>query len=71
MATENKVKIKLPLTRNEKEDEEVVLNGKIYLIKRGFEVEVPKGVCEILQHREHMLAGAMEYEAQAAANANQ
>lgn len=70
MAT-GKVKIKLPLSRNETEDKEVVLNGKIYQIKRGFEVEVPLGVVEIIQHQEHMLSKAMEYEAQAAANANQ
>lgn len=66
-----KVKIKLPLTREQKEDEWVALNGKSYQIKRGVEVEVPKGVAEILQHREEMLATAMEYEAQAAANADQ
>ena len=70
MAT-GKVKIKLPLSRNEMEDKEVVLNGKIYQIKRGFEVEVPRGVAEILQHQEHMLSESMKYEAQAAANANQ
>jgi hypothetical protein len=64
---EKKVKIKLPLTRNEKDDVYVALNGKPYLIKRGEEVEVPCGVAEILQHREEMLAIAMEFEAQASA----
>ena len=62
-----KVKIKLPLTRTESEDVFVALNGKTYQIKRGVEVEVPKGVAEILQHKEEMLAIAMEFEAQAAA----
>ena len=69
MANEKKVKIKIPLTRSEKDDVYVCLNGVGYLIKRGEEVEVPEGVAEILQHREEMLATAMEYEAQASANA--
>lgn len=66
-----KVKIKLPLTRTEKDDVWVALNGKSYLIKRGVTVEVPAGVAEILQHREEALAEAMEYEAQASARADQ
>ena len=67
---EQMVKIKLPLTRNEKDDVYVALNGKTFLIKRGEEVEVPVGVAEILQHSEEMLAQAMEFEAQAMANAD-
>lgn len=72
--TENKtkmVKIKLPLTRAEKDDEYVAVNGMSYLIKRGETVEVPDYVAEVLQHKEEMLAVAMEFEAQAAANADQ
>ena len=61
------VKIKLPLTRTEKDDVYVCLNGKSYLIKRGVEVEVPYGVAKILERKEKMLSIAMEYEAQAAA----
>lgn len=61
------VKIKLPLTRTEKDDVYVGLNGKSYLIKRGVEVEVPYGVAKILERKEKMLSIAMEYEAQAAA----
>ena len=61
-----KVKIKLPLSRTEKDDVYVALNGKSYQIKRGVEVEVPEGVVEILQHRDEMLAQAIEFEAQAA-----
>ena len=68
---EKMVKIILPLTRKESEDVYVGLNGKTYLIKRGVEVEVPEGVVEILRHKEEMLAVAMEFEAQAAANADQ
>lgn len=71
MATEKKVKIKLPLTRTEKEDEYVCVNGKSFLIKRGVEVEVPASVAEVLQHKENMLEKSMDFEAQASANANQ
>ena len=69
MAAEKKVKIKLPLTRTEKDDVYVCVNGKSYQIKRGETVEVPDFVAEVLQHKEEMLAQAMEFEAQAAENA--
>ena len=69
--TAKKVKIKLPLTRSEKDDVYVAVNGKPYLIKRGVEVEVPAAVAEILANREKMLEQAMEFEAQAAENADQ
>ena len=65
--TPKTVKIKLPLTRTEKDDVPVGLNGKTYLIKRGVEVEVPVGVAKILERKEKMLSIAMEFEAQAAA----
>lgn len=61
------VKVKLPLTRTEKDDVFVGLNGKTYLIKRGVEVAVPVGVAKILERREKMLSVAMEFEAKAAA----
>lgn len=70
-ATKKTVKIKLPLSKHEKDDVYVAVNGKSYLIKRGETVEVPASVAEVLQHKEDMLADAMEYEAQAAANADQ
>ena len=63
-----KVKIKLPLTRQEKDDVYVAVNGKSFLIKRGETVEVPASVAEVLQHREEMLSMAMAFEAEAAAN---
>lgn len=66
-ATPKKVRIKLPLTRTEKDDVYVGLNGKSYLIKRGVEVEVPWGVAKILERKEKMLAISMEFEAQASA----
>ena len=62
------VKVKLPLTRTEKDDVFVGLNGKTYLIKRGVEVAVPAGVAKILERREKMLSVAMEFEAKAAAH---
>ena len=67
---EKMVKVKIDLTRTERDDVYVALNGKTYLIKRGVEVEVPEGVAEILAHSEEMLTQAMEFEAQAAANAD-
>lgn len=66
-----KVKIKLPLTRTEKDDVYVCVNGKSYQIKRGETVEVPDYVAEVLQHKEDMLAEAMEFEAMASAKAEQ
>jgi hypothetical protein len=68
---EKKVKIQLPLTRSEKDDVYVAVNGKSFLIKRGVPVEVPDYVAEVLQHSEEMLAEAMEFEAQASAKAEQ
>lgn len=65
-----KVKIKLPLTRNEKDDVYVCVNGKSYQIKRGETVEVPDFVAEVLQNKEDMLAEAMEFEAQASEKAH-
>lgn len=67
--TEKKVKIKIPLTRTEKDDVRVILNGRPFTIMRGVEVEVPEGVAAILKCKEEALATAMEYEAQASANA--
>ena len=71
VATPKKVKIRLPLTRAEKNDVWVSVNGEKYLIKRGVDVEVPDYVAEVLQHKEEMLEIAMEYEAQAAQNADE
>lgn len=63
------VKIRLPLTKHEKDDVYVAVNGRPFQIKRGETVEVPDYVAEVLQHKEEMLAEAMEFETQAAANA--
>lgn len=69
MATEKKVKIKIPLTRTEKDDVYVCVNGKSFQIKRGETVEVPEYVAEVLHNKEAMLAEAMEFEAQASEKA--
>lgn len=59
---EGYVKIRIPVSRENKDDVYVGLNGVGYLIKRGQEVEVPEGVYEILQRQEEMLEEAMAYE---------
>lgn len=58
------VKIKIPLTRDnpDKEDVYVAVNGKTYLIKRGEYVDVPKCVAEVLSRSEQMQAEAIAYE---------
>lgn len=60
------VTINLPLSRHEKDDVFVGVNGKTWLIKRGVDVEVPACVAEVLKHREEMLAEAMAFEEAAA-----
>lgn len=59
---EGYVRIRLPLTREEKDDVYVGLNGVGYLIQRGREVDVPAGVAEILRRKEEMLEEAMAFE---------
>lgn len=56
------VKIKLPLTRNDKEDVFVGVNGHTWQIARGVEVELPWYVVKVLQRQEKMLAQALEFE---------
>ena len=55
-----KIRIKLPLTRSEREDVFVGVNGHTWQIQRGVEVELP-------ERQEKMLAQALEFENQAAA----
>lgn len=67
MNKENKtVTIRLPLSRGEREDVYVAVNGRSYLIRRGEAVEVPASVAEVLARRERMLEESMRYEAEAA-----
>ena len=62
-----KIKIKLPLTRSEKEEVVVGINGHTWQIARGVEVELPWNVVKVLERQEKMLAQALEFENQAAA----
>ena len=64
------VTIKLPITRTEKDDVWVAVNGKSMQIKRGVEVEVPRCIALALVHSEKMLIEAMEYEATASGKAS-
>jgi hypothetical protein len=61
--TEKKVKIRLPISREQKDDVFVAVNGRTWLIKRGEEVEVPECVVEVLRHQEEALAHAYDYQA--------
>lgn len=70
VAEEKTVKIILPLTRTEKSDVPVGVNGKTWLIKRGVEVEVPECVAEVIRNSEEMLSKAMAFEEQAATKVN-
>lgn len=62
---EKKIKIKLPLTRKDREDVYVAVNGRSWLIRRGAEVELPWYVVKVLERQEKMLAQALEFENQA------
>ena len=64
---EKMVRIKLPLTRSEREDVFVGINGHSWQIQRGVEVPVPWNVVRVLERQERMLAQALEFENQAAA----
>jgi hypothetical protein len=59
--TEKKVKIRLPLSRENNADVFVGVNDRNWLIKRGVEVEVPECVVEVLRNQEEALAIAYNY----------
>lgn len=63
-SAEKKVKIKLYKDKNVKEDVQVFLNGRQFIIQRGVEVEVPAGVAEILANKERMLNAIDAYDAE-------
>lgn len=65
------VKIKLPLTRSDKEDVFVGVNGHTWQIARGVEVELPWNVVKVLERQERMLSQALEFEEQAASHLEQ
>lgn len=59
------VKIRLPKTKEMKDDVFVSVNFHTYQIQRGVEVEVPDFVAEVLQHKEEMLEQIMLFEEKA------
>lgn len=68
MTAQKMVTIRIPLTRTEKDDVFVAVNGKKYLIKRGHDVKVPEGVAKVIQRKEKCLEAAMAYEEKAKQN---
>ena len=62
------VTIRLPLSRNEKDDVYVAVNGKKYQIKRGHDVKVPENIAKVLKRKEKCLEVAMAYEEKAKQN---
>lgn len=63
-AKKDTVTIRLPLTKTERDDVLVGLNGKMYQIQRGHSVEVPRGVAEILENSEQMMMNSINFELQ-------
>ena len=57
-----KVKIKLPKTRELRDDVFISVNNYTCIIKRGEEVEVPLFVKEVLDRQEEMRAKRMDFE---------
>lgn len=64
------VTINIPITRSEKDDVWVAVNGKSMQIKRGVDVEVPLCIAKALEHSQNMLIEAMEYEEKAMGKAD-
>ncbi|MBQ9662212.1 MAG: hypothetical protein IJV40_03555 [Oscillospiraceae bacterium] len=62
---EKMVKIRLPLTKYEKDDVFVRVNQRTWLIKRGVEVEVPECVVEVLNHAEEQKLAGIEFQEKA------
>ena len=56
------VKIRLPRSRKDEGDVTVGVNGTMYRIKRGVEVEVPGFVAEVLTNSEATLEKAYAYQ---------
>lgn len=59
---EKMVKIRLPLTKTEKDDVFVRVNTRTWLIKRGEEVEIPECAAEVLQHAEEQMLEGLKYQ---------
>ena len=56
---EKMVKIRLPITKDMKDDVFVSVNDRTWLIQRGREIEVPECVAEVLRNQELQLEQAM------------
>ena len=56
---EKMVKIRLPKTKPDEDDERVWVNHRSWQIKRGVEVEVPECVAEVLRNKEKALEDIM------------
>lgn len=59
VAKEKTVKIRLPITRDMKDDVFVSVNARTWQIKRGNEIDVPECVAEVLRNQEIQLEQAM------------
>lgn len=57
-----KIKIRLYKDNDKyRDDVQVIINGKVYLIQRGKEVEVPIAVAEVLENAQKQEQMAIEY----------
>lgn len=56
---EKMVKIRLPKTKADEDDERVWVNNRSWQIKRGVEVEVPECVAEVIRNKEKALEDIM------------
>lgn len=59
---EKMVKIRLPITREERAPVPVWVNERSWVIQRGQEVEVPECVAEVLRNRDMMLEYGIAYD---------
>lgn len=48
----DKVTIKIPRDRNNKEDVQVIVNGRRFVIMRGIDVDIPRPVFDALRDQE-------------------
>ena len=68
MVEKKMVTIRIPLSRTEKDDVFVAVNGKKYLIKRGVDVRVPEAVAKVIKRSEKSMEAALAYEEKARKN---
>ena len=61
-AEEEKVSIRLPMTKELQDDVFVRVNQDTWLIKRGATVQVPKCVVEVLEHAEEAALAGLQYQ---------